>query len=136
MAKENISVLLKTADLTLDKVSTEVVFNPKMFSLIADIVEKFNLKYANADKELNEMVEDLSSDDTLVVNVRDSTPSAYESAIMDRVSSKITDGLLAGTISGDFEKAAFYTELSGNKIIISQITDAVIKKIKDLILAG
>ncbi len=136
MAKENVSVLLKTADLALDKVSTEVAFNPKMFSLITDIVEKFNLKYANADKELNEMVEDLSSDDTLVVNVRDSTPSAYESAIMDRVSSKITDGLLAGTISGDLEKAAFYTELSGNKLIISQITDAVIKKIKDLILAG
>lgn len=136
MAKENISVLLKTTDLALNRIPTDVVVNPKTFSLITDIVEKFNLKYANADKELDKMVDDLSTDDSLVVNVRDSTPGAYESAVMDRVSSKITAGLLAGTIDGDAEKSAFYTELSGNKVIISQITEAVIKKIKDLLVAG
>ncbi len=136
IAKENISVLLKTTDLALNKVPTEVVVNPKTYSLITDIVEKFNLKYANADKELDKMVEDLSSDDSLVVNVRDSTRSAYESAVMDRVSSKITDGLLAGTLDGDAAKSAFYTELSGNKMIISQITEAIIEKIKNLLAAG
>ncbi len=136
IAKENISVLLKTTDLALNKVPTEVVVNPKTYSLITDIVEKFNLKYANADKELDKMVEDLSSDDSLVVNVRDSTRSAYESAVMDRVSSKITDGLLAGTLDGDVAKSAFYTELSGNKMIISQITEAIIEKIKNLLAAG
>ncbi|MDD4833424.1 MAG: hypothetical protein PHC44_01650 [Lutispora sp.] len=82
------------------------------------------------------MVESLSSDDSLVVNVRDSTPSAYEAAIADKVSLKITDGLLDGTISGDEEKTAFYTELSSNKAVVTQITNTVIRKIKDLLLAG
>ncbi|QNU66086.1 hypothetical protein EHE19_014520 [Ruminiclostridium herbifermentans] len=50
------------------------------------------------------MVEKLSLDDVLVVNVRDSNPSAYEAAVADKVSSKITDGLLEGTLSGNNEK--------------------------------
>ncbi|MGB4438022.1 MAG: DEAD/DEAH box helicase family protein [Sedimentibacter sp.] len=136
LANEKASILLKTQDTALEKLSTEVALNQKTFSLINDIVEKFNLKYAKADKELNEMVENLSSDDSLVVNVRDSSSSAYEAAVADKVSSKITDGLLDGTISGDEEKAAFYTELSGNKAVVTQITNAVIRKIKDLLLAG
>ena len=127
---------METEDISLEKLSTEVALNQKTFSLIDDIIEKFNLKYANADRELNEMVENLCSDDSLVVNVRDSTPSAYEAAIADRVSLKITDGLLDGTINGDEEKTAFYTELSRNKAVVTQITNAVIRKIKDLILAG
>lgn len=136
IANENASILLETEDISLEKLSTEVALNQKTFSLIDDIIEKFNLKYANADRELNEMVENLCSDDSLVVNVRDSTPSAYEAAIADRVSLKITDGLLDGTINGDEEKTAFYTELSRNKAVVTQITNAVIRKIKDLILAG
>lgn len=136
IAVENASVLLNEEDIELSKVSTEVAINEKSFSLINDIVEKFNLKYANADQEINDIVDDLSSDDSLVINVRDSSPNAYESAVLDKVSSKITDGLLKGTLTGDDEKAAFYTELSSNKILISKITNAVIEKIKDLLMAG
>lgn len=136
LANENASILLETEDIELEKLSTEVALNQKTFSLIDDIIEKFNLKYANADKELNEIVENLGSDNSLVVNVRDSSPSAYEAAVADRVTSEITDGLLDGTISGDEEKAGFYAELSSNKAAITQITNAVIRKIKDLLLAG
>lgn len=136
IANENASVLVKEEDVILSKVSTEVSLNEKTYSLITDIVEKFNLKYANADKELNDIVEDLSIDDALVVNVRDSSPSAYEAAVADKVASKITDGLLDGTLSGNDEKAAFYTELSSNKKVITQITNTVIRKIKNLLLAG
>lgn len=136
LANNNASVLLSEEDIALDKLSTEVSFNIKPVSLINDIVVKFNLKYANADHELNEMVENLSSDDTLVVNVRDSNPSAYEAAVADKVASKITDGLLDGTLSGNNEKASFYTELSSNKTAITQITSAVIRKIKNMLMAG
>jgi hypothetical protein len=39
-------------------------------------------------------------------------------------------------MAGDNEKASFYAELSSNKTAIMQITNAVIKKINDLLLAG
>jgi hypothetical protein len=136
LAEENVSVLLNEEDIELSKISTEVAVNEKNFSLIHEIVEKFNLKYANADKEISNIVDDLSSDNSLMINIRDSSPNAYEAAVLDKVSSKITDGLLDGTLTGDNDKAAFYTELSSNKALISQITDAVIKKIKNLLIAG
>lgn len=136
IAVENASVLLNEGDIELSKVSTEVALNEKTLSLINDIVDKFNLKYANADKEINNIVDDLSSDDSLVINIRDSSPNAYEAAVLDKVSLKITDGLLDGTLSGDNNKATFYTELSTNKAVINQITNAVINKIKDLLVAG
>ena len=135
LAEENVSVLLNEEDIELSKISTEVAVNEKNFSLIHEIVEKFNLKYANAEKEISNIV-DLSSDNSLMINIRDSSPNAYEAAVLDKVSSKITDGLLDGTLTGDNDKAAFYTELSSNKALISQITDAVIKKIKNLLIAG
>ncbi len=73
--------------------------------MINDIVEKFNLKYANADQEINNIVNDLSSDDSLVINVRDSSQNAYEAEVLDKVSSKITEGLLKGTLTGNDDKA-------------------------------
>ena len=73
--------------------------------MINDIVEKFNLKYANADQEINNIVNDLSSDDSLVINVRDSSQNAYEAVVLDKVSSKITEGLLKGTLTGNDDKA-------------------------------
>lgn len=136
LASENASVMLKTEDIALDKLSTEITLSQKTFSLIGDIVEKFNLKYANADVELNEMVNALSSDESLVGNVRDSSPSAYEAVITDKVTAKITEGLLDGTFSKNNDKANFYAELSSNKAAIMQISNAVIRKIKDLLLTG
>ena len=73
--------------------------------MIIDIVDKFNLKYANADQEINNIVNDLSSDDSLVINVRDSSQNAYEAEVLDKVSSKITEGLLKGTLTGNDDKA-------------------------------
>ncbi len=136
IANENVSILLETDDIILDKISTEVALNQKAYSLIDEIIERFNLKYANADTELNEMVDKLSTNNTLVVNVRDSTPSAYEAAVEDMVSSNITDGLLEGTLKGDFDKVGFYTELSSSKAAIKLITNAVISKIKNFLMAG
>ncbi len=113
-----------------------MAINKKAFSLVDDIIEKFNIRYANADKELSDMVENLSSDDILIVNVRDSSPSAYEAAVADRVKTKITDGFLEGTLSGNNEKAEFYTEKYSDNAFITDITNAVIRKIKDLLLVG
>ena len=135
LAYENESLLLEVKDVPLDKLSTEVILEQKTYSLIDEIIEKFNLKYANADSELNEMISTLSADEALVGNVRDSTPNAYEAAVIDKVTSKITDGLLDGTISGNNDKANFYAEISNNKAVITQITNAVIRKIKDLLVA-
>ena len=50
--------------------------------------------------------------------------------------SKIMDGAFEGTISGDTEKAEFYTELSENKPAKLQIRNSIIRKIKDLLLVG
>ena len=39
-------------------------------------------------------------------------------------------------MSGDTEKAEFYTELSENTSALIQIRNSIIRKIKDLLLAG
>lgn len=136
IANDKASILLEEQDIAFDKLSTDVTLNKKTFSVIDDIIEKFNIRYAGAAKELNNIVETLSTDKDLVINVRDSHQSAYESAVADRVASKITDGLLEGTMSGDNERASFYAEISSNKVAILQITNAVIRKIQDLLLVS
>jgi len=136
LALENQSLLIKEEDIAFDKLSTEVTVSKKTFSLIDDIVAKFNLKYENADSELNAIVADLSEDEALVSNVQNSSESAYEAAITDKVLERITDGLLSGTLSGDIEKAGFYAEISGNKVVVNQIANAVIRKIKDFLLVN
>jgi len=136
MAAEDLAIELTSQDLAFDGVSTDVAISNPVFSLIDEIIERFNLRYANADQELQSIVSVLSANDMLVSNVRDSSPSAYESAIAEKVSESITDGLLDGTISGDEEKAAFYTELSNNKMALAQLSNAVIRKIKDMLLAS
>ena len=94
------------------------------------------MKYADAEKEIGNIVSELSEDDSLVSNVRDSNESAYEAAITDRVTSKITDGLLDSTLSGDTERADFYAELGNDRSVIVQITNAVIRKIKNMLVAS
>lgn len=136
LAADNLSILLETKDIPLEKLSTDVALAHKTSSLIDEIIERFNLKYAHADAELNAMVDTLSNDESLVGNVRDSSPNAYEAAITDKVASKITEGLLDGTLSGDIDKANFYAELSNNKDVVPRITSAVIRKIKDMLLAS
>ena len=61
---------------------------------------------------------------------------AYEAAVAERLSSRIMDGLFEGTVSGDTEKAEFYTELSENNTVLIQIRNTIIRRIKDLFLAS
>lgn len=136
VATENESLILQKEDVALDKLATEVTITEKSYSVIDEIVEKFNLKYANAEKEIDNIVSELSEDDSLVTNVRDSSESAYEAAISDKVTSKITDGLLDSTLSGDTERADFYAELGKDRSVIVQITNTVIRKIKNMLVAS
>ena len=131
-ASDEEAILLSAEDTALEKISTEVVIKQKSYSLIDEIIEKFNLKYANADKELKEIVENLSANNELIGNVRDSTPSAYESETMDRISRLFINGVL----SDNEEKSAFYAEVSSNQNIIRQLANAVIRRIKDDLLAS
>ena len=136
VATENESLILQEEDVALDKLATEVMVTERAHSVIDEIIEKFNLKYADAEKEIGNIVSELSEDDSLVSNVRDSNESAYEAAIADRVTSKITDGLLDSTLSGDAERADFYAELGNDRSVIIQITNAVIRKIKNMLIAS
>ena len=117
-------------------ISTDVASADRTMSIIDEIVEKFNLRYAHADEEIGTIITDLSNDRDLQSNVQNSTASAYEAVIAERLSSRIMDGLFDGTMSGDTEKAEFYTELSENTSALIQIRNSIIRKIKDLLLAS
>jgi len=132
MASDEQKILLASEDVALYPISTEAAVKEKSYSLIDDIVEKFNLRYAGADKELKEIVETLSVNNELIGNVRDSSQSAYESETMDRISQLFVNGIL----SDNEEKSAFYAELSNNQNIIKQLANAVIRKIRDDLLAS
>ena len=43
-----------------------------------EIIEKFNVHYANVGVEMEGIIDDLSSDESLRMNIRNSVPSAYE----------------------------------------------------------
>lgn len=136
LAQEDLTIELHSEDQAFDGVSTNVAAADKTLSMIDEIVEKFNLRYAKADEEIGAIISDLSGDQDLQSNVRDSSASAYEAAVIERVASRIMDGVFDGTINGDAEKAEFYTELSENKSAITQISNSIIRKIKDLLLAS
>ena len=108
----------------------------RSLSFIDEIIEKFNLRYAHADEEIHQMIEVLSNDESLHANVQNSSVSAYEAAVAERLDEKIMDGAFDGTLAGDTERAEFFTELSEKKEIKRQICNAIIRKIKDLLLAG
>ena len=84
----------------------------------------------------SDIITDLSSDKDLQSNVKNSSISAYEAAVAERLSSRIMDGLFEGTVEGDTEKAEFYTELSENTSALIQIRNSIIHKIKNLLLAS
>ena len=135
-SQEEFTIVLSKEDQAFEGISTDVVAADRTLSLIDEIIEKFNLRYANADAEIKSMISDLSEDSDLQSNVKNSTPSAYEAAVSERLDAKIMDGAFDGTISGDTEKAEFYTELSENKSIKLQIRNTIIRKIKDLLLVS
>lgn len=136
LAQEDLTIVLHTEDQAFDGISTDVAASDRTLSLIDEIIEKFNLRYANADAEISNIIADLSGDTDLQSNVRDSSTGAYEAAVEERVAARVMDGVFDGTINGDPDKAEFYTELSENRSALVQIRNTIIRKIKDLLLAG
>ena len=136
LAIEDFSIILHTEDQAFEGVSTDVTTADRTKSTIDEIVERFNIRYANAQEEIGSIISDLSSDQDLQSNVQNSSESAYEAAVAERVSSRIMDGVFEGTIQGDTEKAEFYSELSENTSALIQIRKSIIRKIKSLLLAG
>ena len=136
VAQEDLTIELQAEDQAFDGVSTDVASSDKTFSLIDEIIEKFNLRYAGAETEVANLVTVLSADENLHANVRDSSPSAYEAVIIEQLSSKIMDGMFESVMDGDTERAEFFSELSENKPVKSQIVKVVIKKIKDFLLSA
>ena len=136
VAQEDLTIELQAEDQAFDGVSTDVAASDKTYSLIDEIIEKFNLRYAGAEAEVANLVTVLSADENLHANVRDSSPSAYEAVIGERLASKIMDGMFESVMDGDTERAEFFSELSENKPVKSQIVKVVIKKIKDFLLSA
>lgn len=136
VAQEDLTIELQTEDQAFDGISTDVASSDKTYSLIDEIIEKFNLRYAGAEEEVANLVTVLSTDENLHANVRDSSPSAYEAVIGERLASKIMDGMFDSMMDGDTERAEFFSELSENKPVKSQIVKVVIKKIKDFLLSA
>ena len=136
VAQEDLTIELEAEDQAFDGVSTDVAASDKTYSLIDEIIEKFNLRYAGAEAEVANLVTVLSADENLHANVRDSSPSAYEAVIGERLASKIMDGMFESVMDGDTERAEFFSELSENKPVKSQIVKVVIKKIKDFLLSA
>lgn len=136
VAQEDLTIELQAEDQAFDGVSTDVAASDKTYSLIDEIIEKFNLRYAGAEAEVANLVTVLSADENLHANVRDSSPSAYEAVIGERLSSKIMDGMFESVMDGDTERAEFFSELSENKPVKAQIVKVVIKKIKDFLLSA
>ena len=135
-AQEEFTIFLHAEDQAFAGISTDVSLADKTLSMIDEIVEKFNLRYAHATEEISRMIDALSSDEALRSNVQNSSVSAYEAAVAEKLDNKILDGAFEGTISGDTERAEFYTELSENKDMKKSVCRLIIRKIKDLLLAG
>ena len=99
--------------------------------LLDEIIEKFNARYAEAATELQAMIESLSEDEDLRMNVKNSAPSAYESAASDKLSEIISTHMLDGLLTGNRDKVDYYNELSEDKNTQKQICSRIIRKIKD-----
>ena len=136
VAQEDLTIELHTEDQAFDGISTNVAAADKTYSVIDEIIEKFNLRYAGAEEEFENLVTTLSTDKGLHANVRDSSPSAYEAVVGESLDSKIMDGIYESMMGGNTDRAEFYSELSENKPIKSQIINIVIRKIKDFLLSA
>lgn len=131
--QEEFAIDLKTETQELDSISTDVMPVEKVQSQIDEIVERFNLRYANAEAEISNLIDELCSDLTLQSNIKNSTSSAYEAAVSERVNSRIMDGVFDGTMNGDNDKAEFYTGLSENNAAILQIRNMIIQRIQGMV---
>ena len=136
VAQEELTIELHAEDQAFDGISTNVAAADKTYSMIDEIIEKFNLRYADAEIIIKDIMTALSDDADLHSNVRDSSPSAYEAVVDERVDSTIMDGMFNSMMAGDSERAEFYSELSENKPVKTQIRNSVIRRIKDFLLSA
>ena len=136
LAQEELTIELQAEDQAFEGISTDVAAADKTFSMIDEIIEKFNLRYADADVIIKNIMTTLSDDEDLHSNVRDSSPSAYEAVVDERIDSTIMDGMFSSMMAGDSERAEFFSELSENRPIKMQIRNSIIRKIKDLLLSA
>ena len=104
--------------------------------MVEGIYDQIPSAYADAEVIIKDIMTNLSDDADLHSNVRDSSPSAYEAVVDERVDSTIMDGMFNSMMSGDSERAEFFSELSENKPIKMQIRNFVIRKIKDFLLSA
>lgn len=133
IAHEDLTIELVAEDQAFDGISTDVATADKTYSLIDEIIEKFNARYANAGVEMEEIVDTLFHDEDLRMNVKNSAPSAYESAASEKLSDRINEHMLDGLMTGNQEKVEYYNELSGDQNIQKQICSRIIRKIKDFL---
>ena len=89
--------------------------------------------YTKAAAEMEEMIDDLFNDEDLRLNVKNSAPSAYESAVSEKLSDRISAHLLDGVMTDNKEKTEYYTALSADSNIKKQIGNRIIRKIKDFL---
>ena len=136
VAQEELTIELHAEDQAFDGISTNVAAADKTYSMIDEIIEKFNLRYADAEIIIKDIMTALSDDQDLHSNVRDSSPSAYEAVVDERVDSTIMDGMFNSMMAGDSERAEFYSELSENKPVKTQIRNSVFRRIKDFLLSA
>lgn len=136
VAQEDLTIELHAEDQAFDGISTNVAAADKTYSMIDEIIEKFNLRYADAEVIIKDIMTALSDDADLHSNVRDSSPSAYEAVVDERVDSTIMDGMFNSMMAGDSERAEFYSELSENKPVKMQIRNSIIRRIKDFLLSA
>ena len=137
IAHEDLTIDLVAEDQAFQGISTDVATADKTYSLIDEIIEKFNARYANAGIEMEEIVDTLFHDEDLRMNVKNSAPSAYESAASEKLSDRINEHMLDGLMTGNQEKVEYYNELSADHNIQKQICSRIIRKIKDFLsLAG
>ena len=131
LAQEDLTIELVAEDQAFDGIPTDVSMADKTYSLIDEIIEKFNVHYANVGAEMEEMIDALFNDEDLRMNVKNSAPSAYEYAASEKLTERINSHMLDGLMTGNNEKVEYYNELSGDKNTQKQICSTIIRKIKD-----
>lgn len=134
-AKEDEDLLADTIEYALSKISTESVIKEKSYSLIDEIIERINTRYGNyenAAQEFNEIVDTLSNDKDMIVNIRDSSPGAYEAETINRIGQIFVEGIL----SSDQVRSQFFAQISSDKDVLKTLAKAVIRKIQDGLIAS
>lgn len=134
-ASEEEDLLVHVVDYSLAGISTESYVKEKSYSLIDEIIYRINMRYGsyeNAHQELVEIVDTLSRDKDMIINVRDSSPSAYEAEAIDRIGQIFVNGILSAVEA----RSQFYAQISSDRDVIKSLSKAVIRRIQDELQVG